>query len=61
MDSELVELPPVITDSVQDEKIVTQLLSSALCHAMYIYATNGGDIYAYRLCRYFLFRSDISA
>lgn len=51
MDSELVELPPVITDSVQDEKIVTQLLSSALCHAMYIYATNGGDIYAYRLCR----------
>jgi len=54
VDSELVELPPFgsdMTDSLQDEKIANQLLTSALCHATYLYSTTDGDIYAYRLCR----------
>ena len=53
--SELVELPSLdcshVTDSVQDEKVISQLLSTALCHAVYLYMTDHGDLLAYRLCR----------
>lgn len=54
VNSELVELPPLdshVTQSVHDEKVISQLLSTALCHAIYLYMTDHGDLFAYRLCR----------
>lgn len=54
VNSELVELPSFdshVTECLHDEKVGSQLLSSALCHAVYVYATDDGDLHAYRLCR----------
>jgi len=54
VNSELVELPSFdgqVTECLHDEKVGSQLLSSALCHAIYVYADDDGDLHAYRLCR----------
>jgi len=62
--SELVELPSFssttaavaaassVSSSAHQEKVASQLLSAALCQPTYINASDDGDIFAYRLCRY---------